>query len=182
MTICHWWKSTWFAHFSHKHLITCTTWGAMLLRTQATPNRFYPWSVCSVGISVGVGVEWALEFTGVVVRETKGGLLKTGQKDLPPNSFHIDYAFHSAQTPLAFKIKRSYYTKESTKHRLRHLKKMPVLNFADKIVQSRNHAIHVWYIIIVFSYQYFSQVTKCFVFLHLNNFYKDKAIYKKKRY
>lgn len=70
LMICHWWKSTWFAHFSHKHLITCTTWGAMLLRTQATPNRLCPWFACSVGISGGVGVEWALEFTGVVINET----------------------------------------------------------------------------------------------------------------
>ena len=66
-----------------------------------------------------------------------------GQKDLPPYSFRINYAFHSAQTPFAFKIKSSFYKQESTKHRLRRLKKMAVLNFADKIVQSRNHAIHV---------------------------------------
>ena len=66
-----------------------------------------------------------------------------GQKDLPPYSFRINYAFHSAQTPFAFKIKSSYYKQESTKHRLRRLIKKPVLNFADKIVQSRNHVIQV---------------------------------------
>ena len=79
--ICHWWKSTWFVHFSHKHLITCTTWGAMLLRTQATPNRFYPWSACSVGISGGEGVEWGC---GAWDKQGRGEGMQTATPLPPP--------------------------------------------------------------------------------------------------
>lgn len=33
---CLWWKLTWYVRSSHKHLITCITWGVMLQRIQAT--------------------------------------------------------------------------------------------------------------------------------------------------